>query len=56
MYATDNRYHDLVMICVSLGDIAILIIKGGDYCCIIRRISKSDALKLMQNIDLTKKV
>ena len=33
----------------------ILNIKGTDYCYIISRISKSEAIKLMQNIDLTKK-
>ena len=30
--------------------------KGPDYHCIIRKISKSDAINLMQNIDFTKKV
>ena len=38
-----------------LSDIAILNIKGADYCCIISGISKSEAINLMQNIDLTKK-
>ena len=40
---------------LNLSDIAILNIKGSDYCCIISRISKSEAIKLMQNIDLTEK-
>ena len=40
---------------MSLSDIAILIMKGPDYHCIIRKISKSDAINLMENIDFTKK-
>ena len=30
-----------------LSDIAILNIKGSDYCCIIRFISKNEAFKLI---------
>ena len=41
---------------VNLSDIAILNIKKADYGCIISEISKSEAIDLMQNIDLTKKV
>ena len=33
----------------------ILNIKGVDYYCTISRISKSEAMNLMQNIDLTEK-
>ena len=33
--------------------ISTLNIKGADYCCIISGISKSDAIKLMQNNYLT---
>ena len=36
-------------------DIAILKIKGYDYCCTISRISKSEAINLMQHTDLTQK-
>ena len=50
-----NECHDLLMMPMSLKDIAILNIKGVDYCYIISRISKSDAINLKQNIDLTKK-
>ena len=39
---------------MNLGGV-ILNIKGSDYCCIITRISKSEAIKLLQNIDLTEK-
>ena len=43
------------MMSMNLSDIAILNIKGSDYHCIISRISKSQAIKLLQNIDLTEK-
>ena len=43
------------MISINLSDIAILKIKNADYRCIISRTSKSDAIKLLQNIDLTEK-
>ena len=39
----------------NLSDIAILNIHGTDYCCIIIEISKSEAMNLIQNIDLIKK-
>ena len=35
--------------------IAILSIHGTDCCCISSEISKSEAIKLMQNIDFTRK-
>ena len=38
-----------------LSNICILKIKNADYCCIINRISKFEAIKLLQNIDLTDK-
>ena len=34
---------------------AILNVKGFYYCCIIRLISKNEAINLMQNADLTEK-
>ena len=40
---------------MNFSDIAILNIKGSDYRCIISGISKSEAINLMQNADLTKK-
>ena len=40
---------------MNLSDIAILNIKGSDYCCIITGIRKSEAINLTQNIDLTEK-
>ena len=41
---------------MNLSGIAILNIKGSDYHCITKGISKIEAINLMQNIDLTKKV
>ena len=49
-----NRYHDLLMMSINLSDIAILNIKGSNYRCIIRLISKNEAINVMQNADLTK--
>ena len=43
------------MMSVNFSGIAIVNIKGSDYLCIINRISKSEAINLMQNFDLTKK-
>ena len=43
------------MVSMNLNDIAILNIKGSNYCCIISGISKSEAISLMQNADLPKK-
>ena len=36
-----NRCHDIVMISMNLSNIAILNIRGADYCCIINRISQN---------------
>ena len=49
-----NRCHDLLM-SMNLSDIYILNIKNTDYGCIINGISKREAIKLLQNIDLTEK-
>ena len=43
------------MISMKLSNLAILNIKGANYCCIISEISKSEDINLMQNIDLTEK-
>ena len=50
-----NRCHDLSMMPMKICDIAILNIKSADYRCIISGISKSEAINLMQNIDLIEK-
>ena len=41
---------------MNYGKIAVLSIKGSDYHCIISLISKTGAINLMQNADLTEKV
>ena len=43
------------MMPINLGDIAILNLKGSDYCCIISLINKNKAINLLQNADLTLK-
>ena len=40
---------------MNLSDIPILNIKGSDYRCVISLINKNEAIKLMQNADLTEK-
>ena len=41
---------------VNLRGIAILNIKGSDYCCIISLITINEVIKLLQTADYTKKV
>ena len=47
--------HDVLMMFMNHRDINILKIYGVDNLRIIRRISTSDAIKLKQKINLTKK-
>ena len=42
------------MMSMNFSNIAILNLKGSNYCCIISLISKNEAINLMQNADLTK--
>ena len=48
-----NRCHDLLMMSMNFKDIAVLKIKNTDYRCIITGLSKSEAIKSLQNVDLT---
>ena len=41
------------MVSINLSHIATLNIHATDYLCILSEISKSEAINLMQNIDLT---
>ena len=50
-----NRRHNLLM-SMNISDVVIPNIKGSDYYCIITGISKSEAIKLLQNFDLIEKV
>ena len=43
------------MMSLVINDIAILNIRGADLCCIINGISKSEAINLPQNSDLSRK-
>ena len=43
------------MMSINLNDIATLNINGVDYCWNINRISKSKAVNLLENADLTEK-
>lgn len=42
-------FHELLMTLVNLNVIAILNIHSVDYCCTINRITKSEAVKLLQH-------
>ena len=43
------------MMYMILSDIAILNINGADHRCIINKISKNEAINLLQNGDFTEK-
>ena len=51
-----NRCHSLWMMSINLSKITISNVKGSDFCCIISLISKNEAINLLQNADLTKKI
>ena len=50
-----NGCHDVLMMSMNLNDIVILNIRGIDYRCIINEISESEAVNLLQNVDLSEK-
>ena len=50
-----NGCHDSLMMSMNLSDIAIWNINGADYHCIINRISKNEAINMLQNYYLTEK-
>ena len=41
-----NVCHDLTILCLNKGDIAIITVKNVDYRCIVNSISKSEAINL----------
>ena len=51
-----NWCHDILMMSMSLSDIAILNIHGADFCSIITGISETEVIKVIQNINLTEKI
>ena len=50
-----NECQDFLMMFMNLCDVAILNIKGSDYCFIISGISINEVINLMQNTCLTEK-
>ena len=50
-----NECHEVLMISMNLSNIDIINTYGPGYYCIISRISKREAIDIMQNIDLTDK-
>ena len=50
-----NGYHDVLIKYMNLNDVPSLNIQDADYFCIISRINKSEAVKVMQNVYLTEK-
>ena len=44
-----NGCHDLTVLSNNINDIAIITIKNVDYRCIIHKISKSEAINLLEN-------
>ena len=50
-----NGCQDVLMMSINLNDIAILSMLGVGYCCIINGIRKSEAVDLLQNVDLSGK-
>ena len=46
---------NFLMMSMNLSNITVLEIKNADYCSIISGIRKSEAISLLQNIDLAEK-
>ena len=44
-----NSCHDLTMLCVNISDIAVITVKGVDYCCINHVIGISQVIRLLEN-------
>ena len=44
-----NCCHDLIMLCLSINNMAIITGKGIDYYCIIHDITKSEVIHLLEN-------
>ena len=43
-----NCCHDLIMLCLSINNMAIITGKGIDYYCIIHDITKSEVIHLLE--------
>ena len=51
-----NDCHDVLMMSIDINNIAILNFFGGGYYCNIVGITKSEAINLLRNADLSKKL
>ena len=45
--SVSNGCHDLTTLSVNISNIAIIIVKNVDYRCIIHKISRSEAINLL---------
>ena len=45
-----NGCHDLTMLTLNVSDIAIITVKGVEYCCIIHDINQSEAINLFKKL------
>ena len=48
--------YDVLMMSMSLNDIAFLSICDVDFLCIVNGTSKNEAVNLLQNVDLIEKI
>ena len=44
-----NGCHDLTMLFFNRSDVAIITVKDVYYCCLIHKISKSNAIQLLES-------
>ena len=44
-----NGCHDLLMPFVNISDIAIVVVKGFDYHCLVHDINKYEGIRLLEN-------
>ena len=47
-----NECHDLTILSLNIRDIAIITVKNVDYHCIIYKITKSEAINLLESSGL----
>ena len=50
-----NDCHDVLIMSININSTAILNIDVVDYRCIIRGITKNEAINILRNYDLSKK-
>ena len=47
-----NVFHELMILCLNIIDIAVIIVINVDYRCIIHNISKSRTINLLKSSEL----